>query len=76
MPAAFGLVSFLLHEGFERNRIRKHLLVFALAAPVLAVFTYVILSQVRMIICMIYFNVYWVIINLTCNTDVETKFPG
>lgn len=45
MPAAFGLVSFLLHEGFERNRIRKHLLVFALAAPVLAVFTYVILSQ-------------------------------
>lgn len=50
MPAAFGLVSFLLHEGFERNRIRKHLLVFALAAPVLAVFTYVILSQVRMII--------------------------
>lgn len=72
MPAAFGLVSFLLHEGFERNRIRKHLLVFALAAPVLAVFTYVILSQVRMI----YFNVYWVIINLTCNTDVETKFPG
>lgn len=72
MPAAFGLVSFLLHEGFERNRIRKHLLVFALAAPVLAVFTYVILSQVRNI----YFNVYWVIINLTCNTDVETKFPG
>lgn len=50
MPAAFGLVSFLLHEGFERNRIRKHLLVFALAAPVLAVFTYVILSQVRIII--------------------------
>lgn len=45
MPAAFGLVSFLLHEGFERNRIRKHLLVFALAAPVLAVFTYIILSQ-------------------------------
>lgn len=45
MPAAFGLVSFLLHEGFERNRIRKHLLVFALAAPVLSVFTYIILSQ-------------------------------
>lgn len=45
MPAAFGLVSFLLHEGFERNRIRKHLLVFALAAPVLAVITYIILSQ-------------------------------
>ncbi|XP_022333770.1 zinc transporter ZIP9-A-like [Crassostrea virginica] len=45
MPAAFGLVSFLLHEGFDRNRIRKHLFVFAMAAPVLAVITYIILSQ-------------------------------
>ncbi|KAG5857877.1 hypothetical protein ANANG_G00024050 [Anguilla anguilla] len=34
-PAAFGLVSFLMHAGLERNRIRKHLLVFALAAPFL-----------------------------------------
>uniref|UniRef100_A0AAZ3S8A3 Zinc transporter ZIP9 n=1 Tax=Oncorhynchus tshawytscha TaxID=74940 RepID=A0AAZ3S8A3_ONCTS len=33
-PAAFGLVSFLMHAGLERNRIRKHLLAFALAAPV------------------------------------------
>ncbi len=32
--------------GLERNRIRKHLLVFALAAPVLAMLTYVGLSQV------------------------------
>ena len=48
MPAAFGLVSFLLHEGFDRNRIRKHLFVFAMAAPVLAVITYIILSQVRL----------------------------
>ncbi|XP_061174385.1 zinc transporter ZIP9-like isoform X2 [Saccostrea echinata] len=45
MPAAFGLVSFLLHEGFDRNRIRKHLFVFAVAAPFLAIVTYVILSQ-------------------------------
>lgn len=44
-PAAFGLVSFLLHEGFDRNRIRKHLLVFALAAPVLAIVTFFGLSQ-------------------------------
>lgn len=44
-PAAFGLVSFLMHAGLERNRIRKHLLVFALAAPVLAMLTYVGLSQ-------------------------------
>ncbi|KAL9706574.1 hypothetical protein quinque_010092 [Culex quinquefasciatus] len=29
-PAAFGLVSFLLHEGIERQRIRKHLLIFSL----------------------------------------------
>ncbi|XP_073683421.1 zinc transporter ZIP9 [Garra rufa] len=44
-PAAFGLVSFLMHAGLERNRIRKHLLVFALAAPVMAMLTYVGLSQ-------------------------------
>ena len=45
-PAAFGLVSFLMHAGLERNRIRKHLLVFALAAPVLAMITFLGLSQV------------------------------
>lgn len=44
-PAAFGLVSFLLHEGFDRNRIRRHLLVFALSAPLLAIITYFGLSQ-------------------------------
>lgn len=44
-PAAFGLVSFLMHAGLERNRIRKHLLVFALAAPLLAMLTFLGLSQ-------------------------------
>ncbi|XP_013380707.1 zinc transporter ZIP9-like [Lingula anatina] len=43
-PAAFGLVSFLLHEGFERSRIRKHLFIFSLAAPVLALITFFGLS--------------------------------
>ncbi|KAL8621488.1 hypothetical protein ACOMHN_058249 [Nucella lapillus] len=44
-PAAFGLVSFLLHENLERSKIRLHLLVFSLAAPVLTVITYFGLSQ-------------------------------
>ncbi|XP_034015699.1 zinc transporter ZIP9 [Thalassophryne amazonica] len=44
-PAAFGLVSFLMHAGLERNRIRKHLLVFAIAAPLLAMLTFLGLSQ-------------------------------
>ncbi|XP_053694417.1 zinc transporter ZIP9 [Sabethes cyaneus] len=39
-PAAFGLVSFLLHEGIERQRIRKHLLIFSLSAPLLTMLTY------------------------------------
>ncbi|XP_041970849.1 zinc transporter ZIP9 [Aricia agestis] len=39
-PAAFGLVTFLMHAGLERNRIRKHLLIFSCAAPLLAVLTY------------------------------------
>ncbi|XP_792196.3 zinc transporter ZIP9 [Strongylocentrotus purpuratus] len=44
-PAAFGLVTFLLHENYERNRIRKHLVIFSLAAPVMAIFTYFSLSH-------------------------------
>ncbi|KAK6181884.1 hypothetical protein SNE40_009662 [Patella caerulea] len=44
-PAAFGLVSFLLHAGFERSRIRKHLLIFSLAAPLLSCVTYFCLSK-------------------------------
>ncbi|XP_071497615.1 zinc transporter ZIP9-like [Diadema antillarum] len=44
-PAAFGLVTFLMHENYERNRIRKHLLVFSFAAPVMALFTYYSLSH-------------------------------
>lgn len=47
-PAAFGLVSFLMHAGLERNRIRKHLLVFALAAPVMSMVTYLGLSKVSL----------------------------
>jgi len=43
-PASFGLVTFLLHEGLERNRIRRHLLVFSLAAPCLAIFTFLLLN--------------------------------
>lgn len=44
-PAAFGLVTFLLHEGIERQRIRKHLLIFSLAAPLLALVTYFGIGQ-------------------------------
>ena len=29
-PASFGLVSFLLHEGLDRVRARRHLFIFAL----------------------------------------------
>ncbi|KAG7462893.1 hypothetical protein MATL_G00189480 [Megalops atlanticus] len=43
-PAAFGLVSFLMHAGLERRQIQKHLLAFSIAAPLLAISTYFILS--------------------------------
>lgn len=43
-PASFGLVTYLLHEGLERSRIRKHLLVFSLAAPGLAIITFLLLT--------------------------------
>ncbi|XP_030767039.1 zinc transporter ZIP9 [Sitophilus oryzae] len=44
-PAAFGLVTFLMHEGLERQRIRKHLLIFSLAAPILTIVTYFGIGQ-------------------------------
>lgn len=47
-PAAFGLVSFLMHEGLERTRVRKHLVIFSLAAPLMAILTYVVLKSVRL----------------------------
>uniref|UniRef100_A0A8C2ZHK2 Zinc transporter ZIP9 n=1 Tax=Cyclopterus lumpus TaxID=8103 RepID=A0A8C2ZHK2_CYCLU len=42
-PAAFGLVSFLMHAGLEKKYIQGHLLAFSAAAPILAVTTYFIL---------------------------------
>ncbi|XP_033212546.1 zinc transporter ZIP9 isoform X2 [Belonocnema kinseyi] len=39
-PAAFGLVSFLLHEGVDRKKISRHLFIFSLAAPILTIVTY------------------------------------
>nr|CAI5832117.1 unnamed protein product [Callosobruchus analis] len=44
-PAAFGLVTFLLHEGIDRQRIRKHLMIFSLSAPILTCLTYFGIGQ-------------------------------
>lgn len=46
-PAAFGLVSFLMSDGIDRKRIRRHLLIFSLSAPLAAIFTYAVLKSVR-----------------------------
>ncbi|XP_056148073.1 zinc transporter ZIP9-A [Lampris incognitus] len=43
-PAAFGLVSFLMHAGVEKKHIQGHLLAFSAAAPILAIGTYFILD--------------------------------
>ncbi|XP_065558692.1 zinc transporter ZIP9-like isoform X3 [Artemia franciscana] len=44
-PAAFGLVTFLMHENLVRNTIRRHLFVFSSAAPMAALITFYGLSQ-------------------------------
>lgn len=44
-PAAFGLVTFLLHEGLDRNRTRKHLMIFSISAPAMALVTYIGLAS-------------------------------
>lgn len=46
-PAAFGLVSFLMHSGLDRRYIQGHLLAFSAAAPTVAIITYFILHAVR-----------------------------
>lgn len=43
-PAAFGLVTFLLHEGVPRRQIRKNLLWFALSAPIMTMVTFFLLG--------------------------------
>jgi len=43
-PASFGLVTFLLHEGLDKGKIRKHLLIFSVAAPSAALVTFVLLQ--------------------------------
>ncbi|KAL2083277.1 hypothetical protein ACEWY4_021050 [Coilia grayii] len=42
-PAAFGLVSFLMHAGLHKKQVQIHLLAFSAAAPILAITTYFIL---------------------------------
>jgi len=45
-PAAFGLVTILLHHGLDKKRIRRHLLVFSMAAPLGALLTFFCIGQV------------------------------
>lgn len=50
-PSAFGLCTFLLYEGLEKARIRRHLLIFSLSAPLMALLTQAAISMVRLIYC-------------------------
>lgn len=45
-PAAFGLTSILLHSGCERRKIKRHLLIFAVTAPVASLIIYMLLARV------------------------------
>ncbi|KAH8269776.1 hypothetical protein KR018_001477 [Drosophila ironensis] len=44
-PAAFGLVTFLLHEKIDRQQIRKHLALFSISAPLLTLLTFFGIGQ-------------------------------
>ena len=43
-PAAFGLVTFLLHEGLDKSKIKRHLFAFSMSAPLGTLVTYVFLG--------------------------------
>lgn len=45
-PTAFALVSILLASGLDKARVRRHLLIFSLAAPLGTVLTYAFLHAV------------------------------
>jgi zinc transporter ZupT len=45
VPAAFGLTSLLLHQGHSKAKIQNHLLVFSLAAPIMAAVSFLVLSN-------------------------------
>lgn len=45
-PAAFGLTSVLLKQGFTKRQARAHLVIFSLAAPVGAFATWVLVNLI------------------------------
>jgi len=44
-PASFGLSTILLMEGLEKSKVKKHLFIFSLSAPVGALLTYFLLPR-------------------------------
>ena len=46
-PNGFGLVSYLLHEGLEARRVKRHLLFFACSAPSGAMLTFFFLKSLQ-----------------------------
>lgn len=40
VPSAFGIVTFLLKEGYGRKRIRMNLAIFSMVAPIVSLITY------------------------------------
>ena len=45
VPATIGLSSTLMHANLENKRVMKHVLVFTLTAPVVAILSYLLLSN-------------------------------
>uniref|UniRef100_A0A914HEX6 Zinc transporter ZIP9 n=1 Tax=Globodera rostochiensis TaxID=31243 RepID=A0A914HEX6_GLORO len=46
-PTAFALISILLASGMDKVRVRRHLLIFSLAAPIGTVLTYAFLHMIQ-----------------------------
>jgi zinc transporter 9 len=44
-PAAFGLTSVLLKQGLSKRQARSHLIAFSLAAPIGAIFTFLVIHM-------------------------------
>ncbi|CAG8479945.1 9801_t:CDS:1 [Ambispora leptoticha] len=44
-PSAFGLCTILLREGYSHKKIRKHVAIFSMSAPLAAVITFMLLQS-------------------------------
>lgn len=66
-PASFGLVTYLLHKNIEHAKIKRHLAIFALAAPVTGYYRFYVKH---------FFIIFLAILSFMFLSHAMEKIPG